>query len=42
MELEDVDDQYKLTRAPENVITEDEGEEECGSPSNQCRWRCPV
>jgi len=31
MELEVVDDQYKLTRAPENVITEDEDKEECGS-----------
>lgn len=31
MELGDVDYQDKLTRAPENVITEDEDKEECGS-----------
>jgi hypothetical protein len=39
MELGDVDDQDKLTRAPENVITkgEDKDKEKCGGPSNQCR-----
>lgn len=39
MELGDVDDRDKFTRAPENVITkgEDKDKDECGSPSNQCR-----
>lgn len=52
MELGDLDYQDKLTRAPENVITEDEDKKECGGvhfravPSGrigrQMPSRCPV